>query len=219
MSETPANPFSPERRLDLFVLSMSMARNDLRYGIRLVGKANNDDAPEFGYLLRVMLGHLYDAMYALKVWRQESEDVRALLRRLPEPGREALKTAMGTEQRIGNRALEHNRVSTFHYPCPDRAYGAASSEAALAEAVRDVADMPASITARADGKDFRLVFADDVAMELAMQRFDRSAHVERFREQHEAAASGATSFVNFVDSLLALYMRERNLGLDASDAS
>jgi hypothetical protein len=55
------------------VLSMSMARSDLRYAMRQVGKANEEDRAEFGYLLRVLLGHLFDATRALKLWRQNSE--------------------------------------------------------------------------------------------------------------------------------------------------
>lgn len=209
--------FAPDNPVDLFVLSMSMARNDIRHALHLVGKANDDDQPEFGYLVRVALGHFFDASQALKLWRQESEEVRAFLSRLPASGRQALKTAVSTDQQLGTGALQHSRVSTFHYPAPNPSYKEASSADALSDAVRELGGEPAAIVVLDGGKRFRLGFADDVALVLAMQKFEH-ADRDSFKAQQDRAMRGATSFVNFVDVLLVVFMEDRNLGLDVAES-
>src|SRR5262245_32606121 len=116
---TISEAFPPDDPVARFVVSMAMAANDIEHALRAAGAANEADEPEFGYWVRLSIGHLFEAQLALNHWRAYDE-VKNLLRKLPETATEDLKRVAGLAQRVGAELLEHNRHLTFHYPYPDR---------------------------------------------------------------------------------------------------
>jgi hypothetical protein len=122
MTEGPASiteAFPPDDAVACFVVTMAWVRTDVRYAIEQVGRANCAGALEFAFWIRFANGFVYEAIHALKAWRQHSPPVATFLRDLPSEAQEHLRQVAGVEQRIGNNALEHLRNRVFHYPHPD----------------------------------------------------------------------------------------------------
>jgi len=115
--------------------------------------------------------------------------VQAFIATVPEDGRQALKVAVGSSQKMGKRVLEHLRERTFHYPSPANRYNLDSE---LEEALRALADEEVTAVVE-EGGFFRWRFADDVALTVALAKHDP----DRLREQTMLARDGAIGFVNF----------------------
>jgi hypothetical protein len=122
-----------------FVLSMWAIRNDLEYLLGLVGKANEDDTPEFHYLVRLCMAHLFEGAAAIRFYRDAFPEVDALLQRLPKDGQIALRKAQNAPSQIGGQALSQARIHTFHYPSPDPTY-TPSSDVQLQDVLREDAE-------------------------------------------------------------------------------
>ena len=102
-------PFSRTDPVARFVLSVSMARNDIEHCARSAVEANEADRPEFGWWVRVANGFTFEAITAVRAWREESEEVRKYIDALPRYARRQLAKAVSVEQDIGGRAFEHIR--------------------------------------------------------------------------------------------------------------
>jgi hypothetical protein len=98
-----------------FIVSMSMARNDVRHALTQAGQAGGDDSPEFTYWIRVVMGHYFEAAYALERWR-DVEDVRRFIAGLPEDGQAALRVSSSAVQKLGHTVLKHSRIAPFTIP-------------------------------------------------------------------------------------------------------
>jgi hypothetical protein len=111
-----------------FVVSMSMAKNDIERAIRDVIRAGKNDDPDFTYRVRLTAGHLVEAFDALNSYSQQHPAVRSLLSRVSPEGQKRLKTVRRSLQTIGPKVLQHVRDNTFHYPSPDPSYSPTSDE-------------------------------------------------------------------------------------------
>jgi hypothetical protein len=194
-----------------FVVAMSMTRNDIEHASLAAGAANKNDDPAFTYLVGVAMGHIFEAVRALQRWRHEPE-VKAFLGRLPPEAKKALATAAGLVQRVGGGAAEHARDRTFHYPYPSSRY-TPSSDDELADVLKTMSSQAANVTVLGDErKRFRLEFADEVALALALAKLDVADHT-RLREQMDQVRDGGVALAHVVDRLLVLYADERQIFL------
>src|SRR5215218_2681763 len=97
--------FPPDDRVSLFVASMCMACNDVEDAKAEAEAANppNPDHPDvahrrrFSYRVRLLNGHLYEGIVALKAWRQSEAEIRNLLDALENDAKRALKLVCGLE--------------------------------------------------------------------------------------------------------------------------
>jgi hypothetical protein len=210
--------FPPDDRVSLFVASMCMACNDIEDAKAEAEAANppNADADvvhrrRFSYRVRMLNGHLYEGIVALKAWRQSEAEVRTLLDALEdEDAKRALKLVCGLEQRIGPKALEAVRQNSFHYPHPDPKRSP-DSVAELAEAIRANPDLEADIDVGDDAQGtFR--FADQLALSVAFGGHDP----EKARAQAQTARirEAATAFIYLVKEIYLLYCRQRKIGFE-----
>jgi hypothetical protein len=196
-----AEVFPHHDAVSRFVIAMSMARNDLRYAMERAAAANKADQPEFTYLTRLALAHYFDALDAVDNWSKVPE-VKAFVGRLPQTGRDQLRLARSNRQKVGHLALEHTRKRTFHYPAPSSKHPQLDAE--LTSALREMGGEEVEVVQTGPGF-YRLKFADDVALTIAMGRYK----LGRFREDARLAQEGAAGFVNFATVVLSAYMRER----------
>src|SRR4051812_11768682 len=111
-----------------FVVSMSMAKNDIERALRDTLRAGDNDDADFTYRVRLTTGHLVEAVDALQGYATRHGEVRALMARVTPEAQAALKVARGTLQKAGPSVLQHVRDNTFHYPSPDPAYDPTSDE-------------------------------------------------------------------------------------------
>jgi hypothetical protein len=164
-----AEAFPPDDPVARFVIAMAMAANDIEDALRAAGAANEASEPEFGYWVRLSIGHLFEAQLALNHWRSYDE-VKKLLHKLPESAKANLKRVAGLAQKVGSDLLEHNRHLTFHYPYPDRGKEP-DYDQQLTEVMRELGDQDVDLFVRyeKDGANIRWRFADKVALHLAMQ--------------------------------------------------
>ena len=206
---TLGETFPHDDELARFVVAMGIARNDIEYTAMEAGHANDDDAPEFYYLVLVSMAHLFEATHALKMWRQESSTVRAFLKTLPKSAKNDLAAATGVAQKVGPGVLEHARNRTFHYAHPKVEHGV-NLDDELADVLKVNAGDEAAIVLRA-GKRTRLhfEFSAKVALGLALIRHDTDG--EKLRAQVTKTRDGTGAFVRFVDALVDAYFQERDL--------
>jgi hypothetical protein len=95
--------------------------------------AGQNDSPDFGYRVRLSVGHLVEALDALADYRQH-DAIRRLIARVPSDQRADLRTATSCLQRAGRNVLQDVRHHTFHYPSPASNYSP-TSDAKLADAL------------------------------------------------------------------------------------
>lgn len=203
---TFADVFPHDDPVARFMVSISMARNDVRHALRQAAEAGNQNAAEFTYWIRVATGHFFEADRAVKAWRQEISEVRDFIRRLPRDAKEELRKASSAIQKLGPGVLEHSRDRTFHYPYPTSRY---QTDEELAGALQALGGE--EVTVVGEGKGFhRLHFADDVALTLALRKHDPSA----LRTQAAIAADGAHGFVNFATRAWQAYRDTRGLEVE-----
>jgi hypothetical protein len=204
--------FPPDDRVALFVMSMTMAANDVEYAIRQAIKANPDGTSDedrermrFSQKVRLANGFLFEGIDTLKAWRQREPAVAKLLRQLPREGAKRLSQVSGLEQKIGPKTLSHVRQHTFHYPHPDRSKEP-DSTGELAEIIAKADDVSAKI--RIDSaSEHTFPFADKIAAGLALNRHDQIA------DQTEIS-DGAVAFVNLVWHIHLLYCQQRDITID-----
>jgi hypothetical protein len=120
--------FPPEDPLARFVVSMSMANNDMGRAFRDLLRSDDEGTPDFAYRVRVIIGYLVEAIDALNFYSANVPEVGKLLKRLPMDAQQQLKTVRGTLQKAGSKALAATRDNTFHYPSPNPAYKPTSDD-------------------------------------------------------------------------------------------
>jgi hypothetical protein len=180
-----------------------MARNDVRHALTQAGRATGQGAPEAAYLVRVATGHFFEAELALRHWRTV-EEVRSFIESLPDDAKEALKRASSAIQEMGPRVLQHSRDRTFHYPYPTGRYRA---EHELEQALTDLSAEEVTMVVEAGRGFIRLHFADQVALALALNKYD----LDNIKAQLEIARDGAIGLVNFATRAWEGYMSSRGL--------
>jgi hypothetical protein len=193
-----------------FIVAISMARNDVRHALTQALRAGDRDSPEFTYWIRLAMAHFFEADLALREWRKIPE-VQRFIAKLPEDAQEALRKASSAIQRMGPGILEHSRHRTFHYPYPTSRY---PSDEELTTALRALGGDEPRVAKSEDESFLRLHFADDVALALAVAKYDRAS----LRTQSEITRDGAVGFVNFALRAWEAYCDTRGLeiGMPAS---
>lgn len=186
-----------------FVVSMSMARNDIERALRDVAEAGENDRPDFGYRVRLSIGHLVEALDALNEYRQQFPEVRALIDRVPAQARTHLKEASGSLQKAGKGVLEHARNHTFHYPSPDSSHRPTSDEQ-LRDVLTAMGARAGEVHYDGDTGQITLTFAEDVALAMAMNKLAGSP--EEVLKSAAIARDGALNFVLWVAALVRTYM-------------
>lgn len=186
-----------------FVLALSMARNDLEFALRDAVRAAEDDAQDFTYRVRLLTSHLVEALDSLKAYSGDA-DVRARMARVPADRRRQLALARGVIQKVGSRALDTIRNSTFHYPSPKSQYSPSSDEQ-LREAIVSMRDHPAALHLdhRGEHPIVTLSFASDIALALAIS--NHSSDQSAAREQYVIASEGAVALKAWIESLVLAY--------------
>jgi hypothetical protein len=207
-----AETFPPDDPVARFVLSMAMAANDIEHALRGASVANQADEPEFGYWVRLSIGHLFEAQLALNHWRSYDE-VKKLLNKLPDGAKGDLKKVAGLAQKVGPKLLEHNRHLTFHYPYPDKGKEP-DYDQQLADVMRELAEADVDLFVRYEkgGANIRWRFADKVALAFAMRKYDLTDDQKKSWEATETH-DASTAFVRFFKALLGSYAEERGLEL------
>jgi rubrerythrin len=200
--------FPAERVNARFVVSMSMAKNDIERALRDVVRAGENDEPDFSYRVRLVTGHLVEALDALDFYSQHHEEVRKLIARVPSEAQQHLKKVRSTLQKAGPKVLDHVRDNTFHYPSPDPKYNPTSDEQ-LRDALRATAQKRAEVFADFEKREVTLTFADDIALALALGK--HSTNEDDLRRQLEIARDGAIAFRAWAEALAVAYFNANDL--------
>ncbi len=135
-------------------------------------------------------------------WRQDSY-IADLLRRLPEPGATALRAVTRTRQQIGRDALDHARNHTFHYACPDTSY---DSSETLREIMDALSEKPVNLEIDREERRVRLVFAEEVAITLALWKHNHT-DPDAFGWQLGHTRAAAAAFTTLIDVSVVAYFR------------
>ncbi len=196
--------FPTDDKLAPFIVAMSMARNDIEHALYATETAAKNDAPALTYFVRLATGHLFEAIQALDCWCQDS-DIAGFLRRLPEPGAGALRAVNRTRQQIGHEALDHARN---HYACPDSSY---DSSETLREVMDALSEKPVNLEIDRNERRVRLVFADEVAIALALWKHNHT-HPDAFGGQLRHTRTAAAAFTILIDVSVVAYFRA--IGVD-----
>jgi hypothetical protein len=191
-----------------FVVSMSMAKNDIERALRDALRARRNDDPDFSYRVRLVTGHLVEAVDALNLYSQQHAEVRKLVARVAPEARKHLKAVRSALQKAGPRVLDHIRDHTFHYPSPDPKYLPTSDEE-LADALRAMAVKRAEVFADFEKREVTLTFADEIALALALGK--HSADEYDLRRQLEIARDGALAFRAWAEALGVAYFEAYDL--------
>jgi hypothetical protein len=192
-----------------FVVSMSMAKNDIERALRDVIRAGENDDPDFSYRVRLVTGHLVEAIDALNHYSRTYEEVRKLIARVRPEDQLHLRAVRGTLQKAGSKVLDHVRDNTFHYPSPDPRYNPTSDEQ-LRDALTAMADTRAEVFADFEKREVTLTFADNIAMALALG--NHATNEDDLRRQLTVARDGAIAFRAWAEALGVAYFEANNLG-------
>jgi hypothetical protein len=198
-------PHKPDAR---FVVAMGMARNDIDRAFRDLFRSGEADGQDCSYRLRLVIGHLVEAINALGFYRQKFPEVRTLLSRVPADAQKQLKTVSGTLQRAGPDALQDFRHNTFHYPSPDPSYSPTSDEG-LRDVLTLMTDRGVSFHFDGDTLATTMSFADDAALDLAMGR--GKATDKEILRRSEVARDGALAFHRWFDGLILAFVETNGL--------
>lgn len=197
-----------------------MASNDVEDALTQIKTLNaNEDLENdevfhrnrVSYRVRMLSGHLFEGIVALKAWRRAEPGVQALLGSLEGDSSEALALICSLDQRIGSTALNAIRQNSFHYPHPDRKRDP-DSTVDLARAIRDNSELEAGIDAGSDRLGtFR--FADTLAVVIAFSGHDR----EMPGPQVSLTRRGAHAFVRLSADVYLAYCEQNNVGFEIVD--
>jgi hypothetical protein len=197
-----AEVFPADSVVARFVVSMSIAKNDIERALRDVMRAGENDDPDFSYRVRLVTGHLVEALDALNAYSQQHEEIRKLIARASREGRTRLKIARGTLQKAGPGVLEHVRDNTFHYPSPRTNYSPTSD--AQLQQVLAVMGNRAEVHVDYESKEVTLTFADDAALALSMGK--HASDRQDLMRQAEIARDGALAFIGWAQALVRAYL-------------
>lgn len=221
--------FPPDDKLALFILAMTAAANDVDASDQEARAANDPPGTSdpdhthrtrFTYHVRRSLGHLFEAIGALKAWRGDEVEVRQLIRELSPRGKARLKFVCGVEQQAGRTVLRGVRNNSFHYPKPGTDH-APDPVGELANAIRKNPDAEASFftvvqEGAAPGEETarprrRYTVADQMMLAIAFGGYD--ADEAAARKQLDLHHQAAEDFSVLVDELVDLYCKRRKIRL------
>ncbi len=198
-----AEVFPPDDIMARFVVAMSIARNDIELALRDGIRAAKGDAPDFTYRVRLATSHLVEGLDSLNSYSQASPAVRNLMARVPADGRNNLKMARGTLQKVGSEALQHVRHNTFHYPSPNTNYDP-TSDKQLQDVLAAMSDRRATVHFSGGPPEVvTLEFATQVALALALAK--HSPDEKDALRQFNVTSEGAVAFAKWVDALLVAF--------------
>ena len=206
MDDSIADAFPGDDPVARFVVSMSMAKNDIERALRDVLRAGEKDDPDFTYRVRLASGHLVEAMDSLNAYSQTYKGVRSLIGDVSAEAKADLKIVRGTLQKVGSDALQHLRDNTFHYPSPRTNYNPTSDEQ-LEASLKALTDRRAELHVEFDARHVTLSFADEVALALAIGK--HAPEPADYAQQFEAARDGALAFVGWAQALALAYFESR----------
>jgi hypothetical protein len=195
--------FPPDDPAARFVVAMSMANNDIDRALADLIRSVDEDRPDFTYRVRLLTGHLVEAIDALNAYSQQFEEVRELLARVPAVERRDLSTIRGTIQKAGANALDTIRNHTFHYPSPRTNYSPTSDDL-LRGMLAGLSDRGTELHLDGDTKEITLTFADDVALGLAMG--GPTVTDDEARRVAEIGRDGALAFHRWAKALVVAHM-------------
>jgi hypothetical protein len=195
--------FPPEDPLARFVVSMSIANNDIGRSFRDLLRSADEGAPDFAYRVRVTIGYLVEAIDALNFYSATLPEVRQLMKRLPTDAQQQLKIVRGTLQKAGSKALAATRDNTFHYPSPNPAYNPTSDEK-LRDALAALGHIGVQMHYDVYTKAMTFNFADEAAFNLAMG--EPTTSNEEALRRAEIARDGGVAFVQWATALVRTYM-------------
>jgi hypothetical protein len=181
---------------------MSMANNDIDRALADLLRSVDADRQDFTYRVRLVTGHLVEAIDALSAYSEKFEDVRKLSARVPADARRDLSTLRGTIQKAGRKALNTIRDNTFHYPSPHAGYSPTSDEQ-LRDTLAGMSDRGTELHYDGDTNEITLTFADDAALSLAMG--GPTVTTEELMRRAEIARDGALSFHRWAKALVRTY--------------
>lgn len=187
-----------------------MARNDIDRSFRDLLRSGDEDGQDFGYRVRLITGHLVEAIDALTRYRAMFPEVRALLAHVSPDERKKLSTVVGTLQRAGKNALSDVRDNTFHYPSPNPDYMPTSDEK-LKVLLGAMTDQGVSLHFDGDTFATTMSFADEIALQLAMGR--PNVALDQALRRSEIARDGAIAFHSWFDGLLRAYIETTDLAV------
>ena len=202
MSGDTIGDFFPHDEIEArFVVVMAMAKNDIERAVRDALRANKHNFPGFDYRVRLMIGHLIEAIRALKSYEREPP-VKRLVAQLPDEAKQQLKVARATQQKVGGKALDHARHHTFHYPSP-----ASTSDETLSRALHGNRHERLNIRIDEDVRLVTFTFADALGFAVAIGKH-RADHDE-LKRQFERTQTGAIAFVQWARTLVYTYLDQR----------
>jgi hypothetical protein len=100
--------FDPDRVDARFVVTMTIARNDIEVAVHEGMGAAAEGRPDFAYRVRLATSHLVEALDSLNAYSQE-DDVKKLMARVPADGPEAARPGA---QRASEGRVERARPGT-----------------------------------------------------------------------------------------------------------
>jgi hypothetical protein len=165
-------------------------------------RAGEKDPPELFYRVRLVMGHLVEALDSLEAYSREFKDISKFLPRVSREGQAALKVARGTMQKVGAEALQHARDNTFHYPSPKAHYSPTSDEQ-LRHLLAGMGARRAEVHVDFDTKHVTLTFADEVALAMSMGK--HAPQPDDLARQVGLTRDGALAFVEWAACLLVAY--------------
>jgi hypothetical protein len=219
MADRLIEAFPADDREALFMVAMCMASNDVEAALREVGEIRDgmeedptlDERRRWGYRIRMLNGHLWEAIVALKAWRQSEPQIATLLRGLGAEPQRSLKLVMGLADEIGTDALRGMRNHSFHYPHPGTDWSPDPVDD-LAACIRAEADRGIEIDGSDDGL-ATFLFADEVAFRLALSGHDPGLDLSV--AQGRAIRDAAEAFVEVIGAAFSRYCRRRGVEFEA----
>lgn len=199
--------FPPDDPAARFVFAMAMARNDIHTTLHDLLRSMKEDRQDFGYRVRLLMGHLFEATHALSRYREEFPEVRTLLSRTPPDAQAMLKTVVSVGQRAGGGELGFARDNTFHYPYPTTKYSPSSDEI-LRTIIAGMAGWGVSVHFDGDSREMTMTFASEAAVRLA------SGAPRPASEVHQLAVltrDAALAFDGWFDLLIVAYGKSQGM--------
>jgi DNA-binding XRE family transcriptional regulator len=158
--------FSADDPIARWATVLAMAANNTIYlNVRLI---EGDLPPELSmYYFRLLVAHFFEAADWLKKTRATWPQVDELINSLSNKDQQRYEhiVAFASQEHRFHENLQRSRSTLFHYPVmhPDRE---ASGAEELANAMREVVDLPSWIEGGEDYASFRATFADEIALQF-----------------------------------------------------
>jgi hypothetical protein len=198
--------FPPDGPTARFVVSMSMAHNDIDRTLRDLLRSHNEDGQDFTYRVRLSVGHLVEAIDALNTYSQEFP--ARCSQRCQTPPSGTSRSSVARSRRPGRRRYKASGT-TFHYPSPAKDYSP-TSDAQLQAALAGMGNRGTEYHLDGDTKAVTFTYADDAAIRLAVGTATDQEVLHRF----EVARDGAIASIGWAKALITTYVEvnEQTIG-------